>query len=77
MDTRNTKSLELISRRPKKTGHATPLLFVHGAFAGAWCWDEHFLSFFADHVRSFPRRSLVLTIFPSARNRSATSIALR
>lgn len=25
-----------------------PLLFVHGAYAGAWCWDEHFLSFFAD-----------------------------
>ncbi|AQA03399.1 alpha/beta hydrolase [Mycobacterium sp. MS1601] len=25
----------------------TPLLFVHGAFHGAWCWDEHFLEFFA------------------------------
>jgi pimeloyl-ACP methyl ester carboxylesterase len=22
------------------------LVFVHGAFAGAWCWDEHFLPFF-------------------------------
>lgn len=48
MDTRNTKSLEVISRRPEKAVHGTPLLFVHGAFAGAWCWDEHFLSFFAD-----------------------------
>lgn len=26
----------------------TPLLFVHGAFHGAWCWDEHFLDFFAE-----------------------------
>jgi pimeloyl-ACP methyl ester carboxylesterase len=23
------------------------LLFVHGAFAGAWCWDEFFLPWFA------------------------------
>lgn len=24
-----------------------PLLFVHGAWHGAWCWDEHFLRYFA------------------------------
>jgi pimeloyl-ACP methyl ester carboxylesterase len=24
-----------------------PLLFVHGAFSGAWVWAEHFLPFFA------------------------------
>jgi non-heme chloroperoxidase len=24
-----------------------PLLFVHGAYAGAWCWQEHYLPFFA------------------------------
>lgn len=24
-----------------------PLLFVHGAFIGAWCWAEHFLPYFA------------------------------
>jgi pimeloyl-ACP methyl ester carboxylesterase len=24
-----------------------PLLFVHGAFCGAWVWTEHFLPFFA------------------------------
>ena len=29
-------------------GRRTPLLFVHGAFHGAWCWDAHFLDFFAD-----------------------------
>jgi len=25
-----------------------PLLFVHGAFCGAWCWDEYFLPYFAE-----------------------------
>jgi hypothetical protein len=29
--------------------HPTPLLFVHGACHAAWCWDEHFLDFFADN----------------------------
>ena len=27
-------------------GH--PILFVHGAYTGAWCWAEHYLSFFAE-----------------------------
>lgn len=39
--------LELISRAPATGAHATPLLFVHGAWHGAWCWDEHFLGHFA------------------------------
>ena len=26
-----------------------PLLFVHGEFAGAWCWDEQFVPFFQNH----------------------------
>lgn len=40
--------LELISRPPEgRAARPHPLLFVHGAYAGAWCWDEHFLSFFA------------------------------
>ena len=25
------------------------LLFVHGAWHGAWCWQEHFLPYFARH----------------------------
>lgn len=32
---------ELAARRP-------PLLFVHGAFCGAWIWQEHFLPYFAE-----------------------------
>jgi len=26
-----------------------PLVFVHGAFAGAWCWQEFFTPFFTQH----------------------------
>jgi len=39
--------LERITRTPG-TGKATPLVFVHGAWHGAWCWDEFFLPCFAD-----------------------------
>lgn len=40
--------LEVLARFPAGEPHATPLLFVHGAYTAAWCWDEHFLSFFAE-----------------------------
>ena len=40
--------LEILSALPKsKPPKSTPLLFVHGAYSGAWCWQEHFLEFFA------------------------------
>lgn len=41
--------LELLSHLPGASSSRTPLLFVHGAFAGAWCWDAHFLPYFAAH----------------------------
>ncbi len=34
---------------PGAERHAAPLLFVHGTGQGAWCWEEHFLPFFAAH----------------------------
>jgi pimeloyl-ACP methyl ester carboxylesterase len=40
--------LEVIDKGRCTDSHQTPLLFVHGAWHGAWCWDEHFLDFFAD-----------------------------
>lgn len=40
---------ELITREPENKVHDTPLLFVHGAWHDAWCWDEHFLPYFAQH----------------------------
>lgn len=39
--------LEVIDKGPVGDSRKTPLLFVHGAWHGAWCWDEHFLDFFA------------------------------
>ncbi len=64
-------ALEIIHRPPEgRRRQAWPLLFVHGAHAGAWCWDEHFLPWFAakgydcyalslrGHGRSRGKRSL-------------------
>jgi pimeloyl-ACP methyl ester carboxylesterase len=42
-------NLEILERSPKGPAHPTPLLFVHGMFVGAWCWDEFFLPFFAEN----------------------------
>ena len=41
--------LEIISRHPVESLHKTPLLFIHGMMHGAWCWDVHFLDYFAQH----------------------------
>jgi pimeloyl-ACP methyl ester carboxylesterase len=41
--------LELIDKGSCGDTHPTPLLFVHGGWHAAWCWDEHFLDFFADN----------------------------
>lgn len=40
--------LEVIDRGQVSGQHPAPLLFVHGAWHAAWCWDEHFLEFFAE-----------------------------
>ena len=49
MDTRDTTGrLEILSAEPRRRSALPPLLFVHGAFAGAWCWAEHFLPYFAE-----------------------------
>ena len=41
--------LELITHRPNSTVNSKPILFVHGMWHGAWCWEEHFLPYFAQH----------------------------
>jgi non-heme chloroperoxidase len=48
MNSARSAALEVLSRIPAAAPRNTPLLFVHGAFTGAWCWDEHFLPFFAE-----------------------------
>ena len=40
--------LEVIDKGSSTESHPVPLLFVHGTWHAAWCWDEHFLDFFAD-----------------------------
>ncbi len=40
--------LELIDKGEPSPEHPHPLLFVHGAFQGAWSWDVNYLDFFAD-----------------------------
>ena len=50
--------LEVIARECAGESDAPPLLFVHGAGQGAWCWAEHFLDFFAE--RGFSSYALSL-----------------
>ena len=38
--------LEMISRYPAGRQLHAPLLFIHGMFHGAWCWDVYFLNYF-------------------------------
>jgi len=41
-------SIELIEKRPASPISRPPLLFIHGAYTAAWCWQPHFLDYFAD-----------------------------
>jgi pimeloyl-ACP methyl ester carboxylesterase len=41
--------LELLAQIPASRSRAAAVLFVHGAFSAAWCWEEHFLPHFARH----------------------------
>jgi pimeloyl-ACP methyl ester carboxylesterase len=38
--------LEIVEYIPVESPQLPPLLFVHGAWHGAWCWKEHFLPYF-------------------------------
>lgn len=40
-------ALEIITRLAESGARLPPVLFVHGAFHGAWCWEEHFLPYFS------------------------------
>jgi pimeloyl-ACP methyl ester carboxylesterase len=39
---------EVIDAGCVSEAHPAPLLFVHGAWHAAWCWEEHFLRFFGE-----------------------------
>lgn len=44
----NVGMIEVVLRRAAEPRSKTPLLFVHGAWHGAWCWERGFLDFFSD-----------------------------
>jgi non-heme chloroperoxidase len=41
-------NLEVLFRKARNKSSKSPLLFVHGAYVGAWCWEERFLGWFAE-----------------------------
>jgi pimeloyl-ACP methyl ester carboxylesterase len=41
--------LEIISKYPPNGARSIPLLFIPGSLHGAWCWDVHFLDYFAQY----------------------------
>jgi pimeloyl-ACP methyl ester carboxylesterase len=40
--------LEVRSRLPARRNGKPPLLFVHGGYCDAWCWEPYFLPYFAE-----------------------------
>lgn len=40
-------NLEVIHQPAQGQARPTPVLFVHGKWHGAWCWQEYFLPYFA------------------------------
>lgn len=43
----STPKLKVRTYTPAADAHPTPILFVHGMFHGAWCWEKYFLPYFA------------------------------
>jgi pimeloyl-ACP methyl ester carboxylesterase len=41
--------IELITQKPTADVRSTPVLFVHGMWHAAWCWEERFLPYFVQH----------------------------
>ncbi len=41
------QQLEVRSRLPASSSRSPPILFVHGGYCDAWCWEPYFLPWFA------------------------------
>jgi non-heme chloroperoxidase len=50
--------LEVRSRLPSRPSRKPPLLFIHGGYCDGWCWEPHFLPWFA--TRGWPSFALSL-----------------
>jgi pimeloyl-ACP methyl ester carboxylesterase len=53
-----TEPLELLYWPETEAAQRAPLVFVHGAYVGAWCWAEHFLGWFG--AQGYPAYALSL-----------------
>ncbi len=51
-------NLEVRSRLPQRANGRPPLLFVHGGYCDGWCWEPHFLPWFA--ARGYAAHALSL-----------------
>jgi hypothetical protein len=58
--------LEVIDKGACSELDPVPLPFVHGARHAAWCWDEHFLDFFANKGY----RAIAVSLLPTRACRS-------
>jgi pimeloyl-ACP methyl ester carboxylesterase len=69
MNTQRWGEIEVIAHLPTSTPEKEhpSLLFVHGAYTAAWCWDEHFLPWFAN--RGYPSYALSLSGHGASRER--------
>lgn len=72
-EARVVNGLELISCWPAGARCNQALLFVHGAFSGAWCWDEYFLPYFARH--GYPAHALSLRGHGTSSGHEALALA--
>ncbi|HVO88546.1 MAG TPA: alpha/beta fold hydrolase [Casimicrobiaceae bacterium] len=50
--------LEIRRKLPTRSTDKPPLLFVHGGYCDAWCWEPFFLPWFAE--RGYPAHALSL-----------------
>ena len=67
--------MNLITKLPNKIKKKNPILFVHGAWHGAWCWEVYFMDYFvskgyatyaldlSNHGKNKQSKSLNLTSF--------------
>jgi len=63
-------ALEVLAHSPEgREPHPVPLLFIHGAYTAAWCWEEHFLPWFA--ARGYAAYAVSLSGHGGSRRNSA------
>ena len=65
--------LEILECRPQIGSPRPPVLFVHGAYAAAWTWAEHFMPHFAAH--GFPAYAVSLRGHGASAGREALAWA--